>query len=62
MLGKLWDDNSGEISEYALILSMILVLGIGVISRTGKALHDLYQAVSSQQANSGTTAPLRPPQ
>jgi hypothetical protein len=55
--GSLWSDNSGEVSEYALILFLILVLGAGVISQTGKALHRLYQVVSSHQANSSATAP-----
>ena len=55
MLGKLWNDNRGHISEYALILSLILVLGIALISQTGKSLHHLYQTVAQHQ--SGSTQP-----
>ncbi len=57
MFENLWSDNSGGVSEYALILFLILVLGAGVISQTGKALHRLYQAVSSHHANSTSAAP-----
>jgi hypothetical protein len=31
----LWNDDSGEISEYALILALILMLGVALISQTG---------------------------
>lgn len=57
MLGRLWSDSRGEISEYALILSIILVLGMGMISRTGGVLHRLYGTVASQEAETGRTAP-----
>jgi hypothetical protein len=56
MLGKLWNDNRGHISEYALILTLILMLGIGLISQTGTALRNLYGRVSTHQATSGTAA------
>jgi Flp pilus assembly pilin Flp len=57
MVRTLWNDNSGEISEYALILSLILMLGIAMIRETGPTLKRVYQQVSSQQAASATTAP-----
>ena len=56
MLGTLWKDNRGHISEYALILSLILVLGIGLISQTGTALRNLYGRVSTPQATSSNAA------
>jgi hypothetical protein len=55
--GMLWNDDSGEISEYALILALILMLGIALISQTGTTLKRLYQRISSDQAISATTAP-----
>jgi Flp pilus assembly pilin Flp len=58
LTSMLWnDDDSGEISEYALILALILMLGIALISQTGTALQRLYQRVSSHQTTSVTTAP-----
>ena len=57
MTRSLWDDDSGEISEYALILALILMLGIVLISQTGTALKRLYQRVSSHQTTSVTTGP-----
>ncbi|HET7208601.1 MAG TPA: hypothetical protein VFI95_18640 [Terriglobales bacterium] len=57
MARMLWDDDSGEISEYALILSVILMLGIALISQTGATLKRVYQRVSSSQATSATAAP-----
>jgi len=56
MLGKLWNDNRGHISEYALILTLILMLAIGVISQTGTVLRNLYGRVSTHEATSGTAA------
>jgi Flp pilus assembly pilin Flp len=56
MLAALWKDNRGHISEYALILGLILVLGIGLISETGTALRNPYGRVSTHQATSGTGA------
>ena len=56
MLGKLWNDDRGHISEYALILSLILMLGIGLISQTGTALRRLYGRVSTHQSTSDTVA------
>lgn len=53
----LWYDDSGEISEYALILALILMLGIALISETGTTLKRLYQRVSSHQTTSVTTTP-----
>lgn len=53
----LWEDDSGEISEYALILSLILMLGIALISQTGTTLTRVYQKISSQQATSATATP-----
>ena len=55
MVRTLWRDNSGEISEYALVLSLILILGIALISQTGATLKRLYQRVSAEQATSATT-------
>jgi Flp pilus assembly pilin Flp len=55
----LWNDDSGEISEYALVLALILMLGIALISQTGTALKHLYQRVSSHQTTSVTTAPKK---
>ena len=57
MLDTLWSDNSGEVSEYALMLFLILVLGAGLVSQTGKTLQRLYEAVSSHQATSTASAP-----
>jgi Flp pilus assembly pilin Flp len=59
MVRKLWNDDSGEISEYALILSLILMLGIALISQTGTTLKRVYQKVSPEQATSGATAPQK---
>jgi Flp pilus assembly pilin Flp len=59
MARSLWHDDSGEISEYALILALILMLGIALISQTGTALKRLYQRVSSDQTTSVTTGPSR---
>jgi Flp pilus assembly pilin Flp len=55
LISMLWNDDSGEISEYALILALILMLGIALISQTGTTLKRLYQRVSSQQSTSATT-------
>jgi len=57
MARTLWHDNRGEVSEYALILSLILMLGIALISQTGTTLRRLYQRVASHQASSSSTAP-----
>jgi Flp pilus assembly pilin Flp len=54
-----WHDDSGEISEYALVLALILMLGIALISQTGTALKGLYQRVSSHQTTSVTAAPKK---
>ena len=54
MLGKLWDDDRGHITEYALILSLILMLGIELISQTGTALRRLYGRVSAHESTSDT--------
>ena len=35
LASMLWNDDSGEISEYALLLALILMLGIALISQTG---------------------------
>lgn len=56
MLGKLWNDNRGHISEYALIFSLILMLGIGLISQTGTALRRLYGRVSTHLGTSDAVA------
>ena len=47
--------NRGEISEYAPILSLILMLGIGLIRQTGKSLSRLYQILVSHQASRATS-------
>jgi hypothetical protein len=60
MVRTLWHDNRGEISEYALILSMVLVLGMGILSQTGRILNRLYGRLASQQAQSGTVVPKSP--
>lgn len=54
MLGWLWSEDRGHITEYALILSLILMLGIGLISHTGTALRRLYGRVSAHQSTSDT--------
>jgi Flp pilus assembly pilin Flp len=51
----LWNDDSGEISEYALLLALILMLGIALISQTGTTLRRVYQRVASHQTTSATT-------
>ena len=55
----LWNDDCGEISEYALVLSLILLLGIALITQTGTALKRLYQRVSSHQATPITIVPKK---
>jgi Flp pilus assembly pilin Flp len=49
-----WNDDTGEISEYAILLALILMLGIALISQTGTTLKRLYQRVSSHQTTSAT--------
>ena len=61
MARMLGDDDSGEISEYALILSVILMLGIALISQTGATLKRVYQRVYlawPPQSRSPTTTPM----
>ena len=53
----LWNDDSGEISEYALLVALILMLAIALLTQTGTALKRLYGRVSSHQTTSVTTAP-----
>ncbi len=55
----LWNDDSGEVSEYALVLSLILLLGIALISQTGAALKQLYQRVSSPQTTPVSIVPKK---
>ena len=57
MLRTLWNDGRGEISEYALILSLILMLGIALIRETEPTLTRVYQQVASHQASSDTATP-----
>ena len=58
-VSMLWNDDSGEISEYALVLGLILLLGIALISQTGTALKRLYQRVSSHQTTSVIIVPRK---
>ena len=53
----LWNDDNGEISEYALLVALILMLGIALISQTGTTAKRVYQRISSQQGTSATTVP-----
>jgi Flp pilus assembly pilin Flp len=48
-VGKLWyQDDGQDVAEYALILSVLLVLAIGVVKLIGTSSTEVFAAVAAK--------------
>lgn len=56
MLRRLWQDDTGEIGEYALIVAAVLLLGVGVMNYMSKSVNRVNQTVVLSMQNAGKMA------